>query len=132
MSKLTATISRIQTLESLNIVSFTLGDESLKMMSLDLDESVVVGAKVSLNIKPISVAIAKNLIGELSYSNQLNSKIQAINKGELLCSIDLIAAGMIFESIITAESANNMNLQVGDTVSALIKANDVSILEVLS
>jgi len=132
MSRLIATVSRVQTLESLNIVSFDLGDASLKMMSLDLSEDIIIGAKVSLNIKPISVALAKNLSGELSYSNKLSSKIQTINKGELLCSIDLIASGIIFESIITAESAENMNLKVGDEVIALIKANDVSICEVLS
>ncbi len=132
MKRLIATLSRVQTLECLNIVSFDLGDVSLKMMSLDLDESIIIGTKVSLNIKPISVAIAKNLSGELSYSNQIIAQIQSIHKGELLCNIELTSPSMEFESIITALSAQNMNLKVGDTVTALIKANDVSICEVLS
>ncbi len=131
MKRLIATVSRVQTLECLNIVSFDLGDVNLKMMSLDLDESIIIGTKVSLNIKPISVAIAKNLSGELSYSNQISSQIQSIHKGELLCSIGLTSPSMEFESIITALSAQNMNLRIGDAVTALIKANDVSICEVL-
>lgn len=132
MSKLIATVSRVQTLESLNIVSFSLGDASLKMMSLDLGDGIVIGRKVSLNVKPISVAIAKNLNGELSYSNKISAQIKSINSGELLCSLELQASDMTFESIITQESAERMNLKVGDAISALIKANDISISELLS
>lgn len=131
MSKLTATVSRIQTLESLNIVSFNLAGVTLKMMSLELDPRLTIDSRVSLSIKPISVAIAKNLSGELSYSNKINTTIKAIHNGELLCSIVLNASEIEFESIITAESATNMNLKVSDTVTALIKANDISILEIL-
>lgn len=132
MSKLLATVLRVQTLESLNIVSFDVCGVTLKMMSLDLDATIIIGTKVSLNIKPISVAIAKNLSGDLSYSNKINSHIKTINKGELLCSLELSFAEIVYESIITAESAQDMNLKVGDAITALIKANDISISKVLS
>ncbi len=131
MSKLIAIVSRIQSLESLNIVSFSLASITLKMMSLELEECLTIGTRVSLNVKPISVALAKNLSGELSYSNKIDATIKAIENGELLCNLSLNASEMEFESIITAESARNMNLKVGDSVTALIKANDISILEIL-
>ncbi|RLC45308.1 MAG: transporter [Candidatus Cloacimonadota bacterium] len=101
------------------------------MMSLDLSKDIEVGKKVSLNIKPTFVAIGKNFSGELSYSNKINSIIDSIEYGELLCSIKLSSAESIFESIITVESASRMNLKVGDEVIALIKASELSISEIL-
>ena len=131
MSKLTAIIEKIQNVDNLNIVSFDFNSISLKMMSLDLSEDISVGKKVSLNIKPTSVAIGKNFIGELSYSNKISSKIVSIKEGKLLCSIQLLVADTVFESIITLESVQRMNLKIGDAVIALVKANEISIAEVL-
>ena len=132
MSKLIVTITKIQTNESLNIVSFDCNGTSLKMMSLDLAQSVKVGANVSLNIKASSVALAKNLSGDLSYSNKINAKIVSIENGALLTSIKLSVNQGFIESIITRESSDRMDLQVGDEVIALLKASELSIAEVLS
>jgi len=131
MSKLIATITKIESVDNLNIVSFDFNTTLLKMMSLDLSKNIEVGKKVSLNIKPTFVAIGKDFSGELSYSNKINSKIVAIENGKLLSSIKLSCDESIFESIITVESALRMNLQVGDEVIALIKASELSISEIL-
>jgi len=132
MSKLEASIKNIESLKTLNIVTFDFFGLELKMMSLELEESMQVGKKVCLGIKPTSVAIAKDLSGVLSYSNQINSTIKSMDMGELLCSIKLLACESVFESIITTASAKRMELKEGDSVVALIKANEISIVEVLS
>lgn len=132
MQKLEAKVSRVQSYENLNIVSFDISGVTLKMMSLELFEEVKIDTLVVLNIKATSVAIAKNISGDLSYSNKLSSKIIAIENGELLSSIELKCASFSFESIITKESSLNMNLKVGDEVTALIKANEISISEIIS
>jgi len=131
MSKLIATIEKIQTIDSLNIVSFDFSGNKLKMMSLELDEKIKVGTKVSLGVKSTSIAIAKEFSGQLSYSNQLNTVIDEIDNGELLSSINLKIGEIHLESIITLDSSKAMNLKVGDSVTALIKANELSITEVL-
>lgn len=132
MSRVKAKVSRIQSLESLHIVSFELGSVTLKMMSLNLRESIKVGVEVILNIKPMSVAIGRDLSGELSYSNQIDTKITSIQLGELLCSVKLALGEESLEAMITAESAQRMHLNIGNEVTAFIKANDISIAEVLS
>jgi molybdopterin-binding protein len=132
MSQLQAQITNIQTVENLNIVTFNCADTVLKMMSLDLPQNISKDTDVLLTCKPTSVAIAKNFSGELSFSNHLNAVIISLESGKLLCSVELRFAAFTLESIITVDSASKLRLDVGDEVTALIKASDLSIAKVLS
>lgn len=131
MSPIVATVTFIENLEQLNIVEFDFQGIKLKMMSLDLNKEIQVGKKVVLSIKPTNIALAKNLTGDLSFSNQIAATIDSIENGTLLSSVVLKTKEILFESIITLSSAKRMNLVVNDEVKMLIKASDVSILEVL-
>ena len=131
MSRIEAIVKEIQTVDTLNIVSFDFKGTSLTMMSLELKENIKVGKKVSLEMKPTTVAIGKEFSGEISYSNQIESIIESIDLGELLCSINLKVKDSTLESIITAKSAYRLNLQKGDKVTAIVKASEISISEVL-
>ncbi|MBU0926062.1 TOBE domain-containing protein [bacterium] len=132
MSPFIATIKKINNIDSLNIVEFDFEEIPLKMMSLDLNKDVQIGKRVKLAVKPTNISIAKNLSGEISLSNQLVAIIKSIENGQLLSSIILEANDTIFESIITSDSSKRMNLQKNEQVSILIKASDLSILEVLN
>jgi len=131
MSKIIAQVSNIQNVDNLNVVMFDCHNTTLKMMSLDLNDKVKIGKSMLLRVKPTSVAIGKNIQGELSYSNQLKVKIISLNIGKLLCSLKLQFHDFLIESIITVDSQKRMNLQLGDEVIALIKSSDLSIGEVL-
>lgn len=132
MSQIKATITRIDTVESLNIVTFDFYGTLLKMMSLDLGEEIQVGRKVTLAVKPSHVAIAKEFSGMVSYSNQLKATIQSCNNGKLLSSIELRIEDAMLESIITLDSVLKMDLKAGDEVTAMIKASELSIVDVLN
>ena len=132
MSTLIAKIINIQNIDNLHIVKFDFFGQSLSMMSLELTDNIQIGTKIILKTKATSIAIAKDFSGELSYSNKLSSKIVAIQNGKLLTTIRLQTNDTILESIITKDSSLRMNLQVGDDVVALIKANEISIQEVIS
>lgn len=131
MSQIKATITCIDTVESLNIVTFDFYGTVLKMMSLDLSEEIQVGKKVTLAVKPSHIAIAKDISGILSYSNQLKATIQSCNNGKLLSSIKLRIEDVMLESIITYDSVLKMDLKAGDEVIAMIKASELSIVDVL-
>lgn len=131
MSILNAEVIKIQSVDSLNIITFKSDESELSMMGLELLEGVCVGSKVSLFVKPMSVALAKDFSGMISYTNQLSSKIKSIEEGKLLSSVKLLACGNMIESIITTSSLKNMKLSVGDEVVCLIKANELSIIEVI-
>lgn len=132
MSKLIATIKKINSIDNLNIVEFDFLGNSLKMMSLGLNSNIQIGKKVQLSVKPTNISIAKNFTGEISLSNQLVAIIQNIENGELLSSISLKIDDFLLESIITVESSKRMNLQISDEVIILIKASNLSIEEVLN
>ena len=132
MSKFIATIKEIQSIDNLNIVEFDFNGLTLKMMSLDLNDDVKIGKKVELSVKPSNISIAKNLIGEISLSNQIVATIQSLENGQLLTSVILKINDTLLESIITVDSSKRMNLQIGESVTILIKASNLSIGEVLN
>ena len=132
MSQLVATIKKINSVDNLNIVEFDFNGLTLKMMSLDLNDDVKIGKKVELSVKPSNISIAKNLIGEISLSNQIVATIQSLENGQLLTSVILKINDTLLESIITVDSSKRMNLQIGEVVTILIKASNLSIAEVLN
>ncbi|MCK4737666.1 MAG: TOBE domain-containing protein [Sulfurimonas sp.] len=131
MNTIVAEVKEIKNVDNLNIVKFYFAGTTLSMMSLELNENIKVGAKVKLITKPTHIAIAKKFNGEVSYSNQLDAEIIHVENGELLSSIKIRIWETTLESIITKASSERMNLQVGDEVTAFIKANELSIVEVL-
>jgi len=131
MNKINAKVINIESVENLNIVTFSTNTTQLKMMSLDIPKNLKLDSRVVLSFKATTVALAKGLQGELSYSNQLSSKIVSLKVGALLCSLNLEFEEFNFESIITVDSQKRMHLQREDKVIALIKSSDLSILEVL-
>ena len=131
MNYIKAVISEIRSVDNINIVSFKVGCEVLKMMSLELDKSLQIGTEVSLGTKSTNISLAKSFSGELSVSNQLLCRIILLEEGELLCRVKLSFLEYELESIITKDSARRMKLQEDDEVIALIKASELSIIEVL-
>jgi molybdopterin-binding protein len=127
-----AKVIKIENCDSLHIVKFDFLGQTLTMMSLELDSAIKVDGKVLLQIKPSHVAIGKNISGELSYSNQLKAIIKEKENGTLLSSLRLqIGENTVLESIITHNSSQKMDLKIGDEVTALIKASELSIAKVL-
>jgi len=132
MSQIVATVTSIENCDSLHIVKFDFYDQTLSMMSLELDDKIKINTQVKLTVKPTNIVIGKNFLGEISHSNQLVCIIKDIKNGQLLSSVKLQNFDTTLESIITCQSSKNLNLKEGDTITAFIKANDLSISEVLS
>jgi molybdopterin-binding protein len=131
MSVFLSTVSSVESSNSLHIVKFTLGSETLCMMSLELDESIKKSRLVKLSVKPTHVVLSKSLSGDISFENSLKGSIVSIDSGKLLCSVKVALEDTILESIVTKESQEKMNLKIGDKVTALIQASELYIVEVL-
>ena len=132
MNKIEARVKEIQNLDSLYIVTFEWSGVAVKMVSLDLDHTLKKGDNVILGINFTSVALAKNFSGELSYTNQIEAKVSEVDRGELLSIVMLSYAENILESLLLTESVDRLDVKAGDSVTMIIKANDIFMLEVLS
>lgn len=130
INNLEAKIINIQSLENLNIVKFEFENHILSMMSLGL-KNIKINTRVILGVNPSHILIAKNLSGLISCANQIKSKIVNIEIGELLCSIELKIGKHKINSLITASSAVELNLNINDEVLVLIQASELSIKEIL-
>lgn len=131
MNYIKASVTSIDTFESITLVDFSAGAEALTMMSLELDRSLKVGSVVVLAIKASAIALAKEKNAMLSISNQLPASISSIDNGILLSSVKLLVEDTVLESIITKKSALRMKLKAEDEVVALFKASDLFIAEIL-
>lgn len=130
MNQLSATVTDIQKSDNLSVVSFEAYGQALRMVALELDASLVVGSEVTLSAKATKIALAKNIDGELSISNQINVSVESVNNGSLLGSIKLRFGEALLESIITLESSVRMKLKAEERLTALIQASDLSVLKI--
>ena len=61
----------------------------------------------------------------ISARNRLEGKITELQLGGVMAHVAIRVGDNVIESVITRRSAEEMNLKVGDTVSAVIKSTEV-------
>lgn len=65
---------------------------------------------------------------KLSARNMLPGKVVAVTKGSTTAHVKVeLASGLTIMSAITNEAVDDLDIKVGDTVSAVIKSSDVMI-----
>jgi len=72
----------------------------------------------------------QEVIRRVSGRNQLVGRIEGVRISGLMAEVKISIGGQIITSIITADSAREMQLKAGQTAAALIKATEVMILRV--
>ena len=131
MNYITAMVESIQEYEGVNFVLCRAGSQALYVMSLALGQSIAPGVEVSLGVKSTNVSLAKGFEGHISIAAQLRAEVVSIEHGELMSCVTLGMDGITLESIVMRQTVEKMALTMGDNVLALIKATDLSIVEVL-
>ena len=127
MNKLTVKVEAIEQVDNLHIVTCQLGCQTLKMLSLELSDSLKVGSTIDLSVKSTNISLAKNFTGKISLVNQLKAKVTAVDNGKLLSSIQVDVEGFTLESLVTLEASMSMELSVDDEVLVLLKGSEVSV-----
>lgn len=62
---------------------------------------------------------------KLSARNALKGTVVDIAKGQIVAKIKLDVGGQAVSSIISVEAVDDLDLKIGDEVSAIIKATEV-------
>jgi molybdopterin-binding protein len=63
----------------------------------------------------------------ISARNRLKGKITDLKLGTVMAHITIKVGQNLIESVITRQSAEEMNLKKGDTVTAVVKATEVMV-----
>ena len=63
----------------------------------------------------------------ISARNHLKGKITDLKLGDVMAHITITVGQNIIESVITRQSAEEMNLKKSDTVTAVVKATEVMV-----
>lgn len=132
MNKLKASIANKIIHDDLIILELDLNNDvitSIILNSLDTDY-LDINQKVYICFKETEVSISKDLNCRLSIRNKLKSIIKKITKGKILTIITLDYKGFEINSIITTKSYHELDLKLDDTVEALIKTNDITLMKI--
>jgi molybdate transport system regulatory protein len=132
MNKLPATITAIQQSGTILLVDAEAegqGFSALLIESVTRPEWLEVGKAVDLVFKETEVSLAKNLQGKISMRNRMKCRVLKVDKGDLLSLITLQFNNFTIASAITTRSVNNLQIEIGDEVDALVKANEVSLMK---
>ena len=124
MNKLSVRVEKIDKNDKLHVITCKLGCQRIKVVSLELRETIKIGSSVELSVKSTNISLAKNFTGELSIANQLTAKVTAIDKGDLLSTVQVELEGFSLECLLTVEATLSMGLSVGDDVTVLVKGSE--------
>lgn len=131
MNNLAGTITSIDSDGNLSLVDIEVaGGSIMTALVVETPERcpwLQIGHRVQVLFKETEVSIARNLSGQISLRNRFPATVTAIRSEGMLAEICLDFSGIKIVSIITSRSARRMELQVGDTVEWLVKANEVSL-----
>jgi molybdate transport system regulatory protein len=128
MNKLKAKIVHIDSNNHLSLVDLAVGNDVISATLLETPaqaDYLKIGNQVSILFKETEVSLAKNLSGLISLRNRLKATVTQIERGEILSAVTLAYQGNIIVSVITTRGMDTLQLEEGDEVEALIKANEV-------
>jgi molybdopterin-binding protein len=133
VNRLPGTITAIESNEHLSLVDVVAGQDRFTAMLMETPQNapyLKVGNTVAILFKETEVSLAKNLSGEISLRNIIRGTVRQIRRGDILCEVLLDCNGTTLTSIITTRAIRRLELKEGDEVDALVKANEVSLMEV--
>jgi molybdate transport system regulatory protein len=132
LNKLNGTIVAIECNSHLSLVDVAVDGEIFTATLLETPrtaEYLRIGEAVTLLFKETEVSLAKNLIGLISLRNRFSVTVGSIERGDILSAIGLDYMGKSLTSVITTRSLGRLELQVGDAVEALVKANEIALMK---
>ena len=132
MNKLKGKIKDIQSSDNISIIQVDVDGHVFSSIVLEGKKGPTnykIEDSVTLLFKETEVGLAKNLTGIISLRNRFKAVIKKVDKGPILAKITLNYKDHTVESIISAQSANQMKLKEKDEVEWLVKTNEVTLMK---
>lgn len=133
MNKLRGRITKIESNDHVSLVDVDVSGDSFTATLLETPEDapyLKAGNSVDVLFKETEVSLAKGLTGLISLRNRVMTTVRLVRSGVILSEVMLDYRGQSISSIITTRSITRMDIKPGDEVEALVKANEVTLMEV--
>ena len=133
MNKLRGQITNLTSNDHLSLVDVeVMGDIFTATLLETPDDApyLQVGNRVDVLFKETEVSLAKGLTGLISLRNRFLTTVKLVRNGVILSEVVLDYRGQQISSVITTGSIKRLDIKVGDEVEALVKANEVTLMEV--
>jgi len=133
MNKLRGRIIRIESNDHISLVDVDVSGDSFTATLLETPEDapyLKVGNAVDVLFKETEVSLAKGLTGLISLRNRVHTTVKLVRGGVILSEVVLDYRGQAISSIITTRSIQRLEIKPGDEVEAMVKANEVTLMEV--
>ena len=133
MSTLRGRITAIEFNDHVSLVDVDVSGDILTATLLETPDDapyLKVGNSVDVLFKETEVSLAKNLSGLISLRNRMMTKVRLVRSGVILSEVVLDYRGQTIRSIITTRSIKRLAINPGDEVEALVKANELTLMEV--
>ena len=133
MNRIRGKITEIETDGNISLVTIEAEETCFSSTVIDTTESASylnAGSDIYMVFKETEMAIGKNLLGGLSLRNRFAATITTIELGKVLAKVEIDFKGHRLHSIITAQSARNLDLKIGDQVEGIVKTTEISLMEI--
>jgi molybdate transport system regulatory protein len=130
MNEVRGRIVAIQGNSHLSLVDVAVDGEVFTAILLETPAdrpALTAGAPALLRFKETEVALAKGLSGLISLRNRFPVTVTEILRGELLSEVVLDYRGRALSSIITTRAVERLQLILGESIEALVKANEMTV-----
>ncbi len=133
MNKIPGKIVEISSSENISLIAVDTGSRVLYVLVVETPETakyLKIGEKIYLLIKETEVALAREIQNcQTSFLNQINCIVEKIISGKVLSKIVLNCETCQLKAILPTEAIKQMKLKENENVVALIKANEITIME---
>ena len=133
MNQLRGCIIRIESNDHVSLVDVDVSGDTFTATLLETPDDapyLKVGNAVDVLFKETEVSLAKGLTGLISLRNRVNTTVKLVRSGVILSEVVLDYRGQPLSSIITTRSIARLDIKAGDEVEAMVKANEVTLMEV--
>jgi molybdate transport system regulatory protein len=133
LNRLTGKIIAIESNSHMSLVDVAVGQDVFSATLLETPETadyLKVGNQVTLLFKETEIALAKNLSGMISLRNRVSVSVKRIERGDILSAVTLDYDSKKLVSVITSRAIERLQINIGDKLEALIKANEIALMAV--
>lgn len=132
MNKLQGNITAINTFENLSIVYIVVNNTKITSIVIDTPETndlLHIGKSINVVFKETEVIIGLGTNHQISMQNKFVGTIASIESNNLLSKLLIDSTVGNITSIITTNAVQQLGLQTGTEITAMVKTNEILLME---